>query len=60
MAGLDAHYDVLTIHTYAMAAGWPTWRRSYPEDSKIEFLKSVESLIAWRNANAKGKEVWVT
>jgi hypothetical protein len=60
VAGLEPNYDVLTIHTYAMASGWPTWRRSYPEDSKIEFLKSVESLIAWRNANAKGKEVWVT
>jgi hypothetical protein len=58
--GLDALYDTLTIHTYAMADGWPTWRRSYPEDPKIEFLKTVEALIAWRNANAKGKDIWVT
>jgi hypothetical protein len=58
--GLESLYDVLTIHTYAMAEGWPTWRRSFPEDPKIEFLKSVETLIAWRNANAKAKEIWVT
>lgn len=58
--GLESLYDVLNIHSYAIAEGWPTWRRSYPEDPKIEFLKSVETLIAWRNANAKGKEVWVT
>ena len=58
--GLDILYDTLTIHTYAMADGWPTWRRSYPEDPKIEFLKTVEALIAWRNANAKGKDIWVT
>jgi hypothetical protein len=58
--GLDSLYDVLAIHTYAMAENWPTWRRSYPEDPKIEFLKSVESLIAWRNAHAKGKPIWVT
>ena len=60
IARLEPLYDVLTIHTYAMAEGWPTWRRSYPEDPKIEFLKSVESLIAWRDAHAKGKPVWVT
>jgi hypothetical protein len=60
VAGLESLYDVLTIHTYAMADGWPTWRRSYPEDPKIDFLKSVEALIVWRNANARGKPVWIT
>jgi hypothetical protein len=58
--GLESLYDVLNIHTYAVVEGWPSWRRSYPEDPKIEFLKSVEALIAWRNANATGKELWVT
>jgi hypothetical protein len=51
---------VLTIHSYAMAEGWPTWRRSYPEDPKIEFLKSIEALLAWRDEHAKAKPVWVT
>ncbi len=60
VTGQEALYDVLTIHTYAMAESWPTWRRSYPEDPKIEFLKTVESLSAWRNENARGKEIWVT
>jgi serine/threonine-protein kinase ATR len=60
VAGLESLYDVLSIHTYAMAEGWPTWRRSFPEDPKIDFLKSVDALIAWRNANARGKPVWVT
>lgn len=60
VVGLEPLYDVLNTHTYAMADGWPTWRRTYPEDPKVGFLKSVESLIAWRNANAKGKEIWVT
>jgi hypothetical protein len=58
--GLEALYDVLNIHTYAMVDGWPTWRRSFPEDSSITFLKGVEDLIAWRNENARGKEIWVT
>lgn len=58
--GLDSLYDVLNIHTYAMADGWPTWRRTYPEDPQAQFLKSVESLIEWRNKTARGKEVWVT
>jgi hypothetical protein len=60
VAGQEQLYDVLNIHTYAMAAGWPTWKRSFPEDPKIEFLKSVEALIAWRNEHAKGKEIWLT
>ncbi len=60
VAGLEPLYDVLAIHTYAMAEGWPTWRRSYPEDPKTDFLKSVQALIAWRNAHAREKEVWVT
>ena len=29
--GLESLYDVVNIHTYAVAEGWPTWRRSYPE-----------------------------
>jgi len=58
--GLEPLYDVLNIHTYAMVDGWPTWRRSFPEDPSITFLKGVEDLIAWRNENAKGKEIWVT
>ena len=58
--GLEPLYDVLNIHTYAMADGWPTWRRSYPEDPAIKFLTTVQDLIEWRDRNAKGKEIWVT
>jgi hypothetical protein len=58
--GLESLYDVLNIHTYSLAEGWPTWKRSYPEDDKVAFLKPVENLIAWRDQNAKGKEIWVT
>lgn len=58
--GLEPLYDVLNIHTYAMADGWPTWHRSFPEDPKIKFLATVQDLIDWRDANARGKEVWVT
>jgi hypothetical protein len=60
IAGLEPLYDVLAIHTYALADGWPSWRRSYPEDAKTEFLKSVAALVAWRDVHAKGKVVWVT
>lgn len=58
--GLEPLYDVLNIHTYAMVNGWPEWKRSYPEDPTITYLKGIEDLIAWRNQNAKGKEIWVT
>lgn len=58
--GLESLYDVLNIHTYAMAGGWPEWKRSYPEDPAIDYLKGIDSLIAWRNEHAKGKEIWIT
>ncbi len=60
VAGLEDLYDILNVHTYAMAEGWPTWRRSFPEDPKIEYLKSITSVIDWRNEHAAGKEIWVT
>jgi serine/threonine-protein kinase ATR len=40
--------------------GWPTWKRSYPEDDSIEFLKKAKEIIDWRDKNAKGKEIWLT
>jgi len=58
--GLEKLYDVLNIHTYAMVNGWPEWKRSFPEDPTITFLKGIEDLIAWRDQNAKGKEIWIT
>jgi hypothetical protein len=58
--GLETLYDVLTIHVYAMAEGWPTWKRSYPEDPKITYLKEINDLKKWRDANAPGKPIWVT
>jgi hypothetical protein len=53
-------YDVLQIHRYAIAEGWPVWRRSYPEDPKVPYLSSIAELLKWRNANAPGKPVWVS
>src|SRR5205807_8960822 len=39
---------------------YPTWRRSFPEDPTIKYLQPIKDTIAWRNANAPGKEIWVT
>ena len=58
--GLEPLYDIINLHTYAFAEQYPTWRRSYPEDPKIKFLTPITDTIAWRNANAAGKEIWVT
>ena len=53
-------YDVLQIHRYAIEKGWPEWRRTFPENARAPFLSSIQALLDWRNANAPGKEVWVT
>ncbi len=58
--GLDDLYDVINFHSYAQVEGWPTWKRSYPEDDSIEFLKKAKEVIDWRDKNAVGKEVWLT
>lgn len=58
--GLSDHYDVLNLHDYAQAEGWPTWRRSYPEDPRIPYLNDARALLAWRDAHARDKPVWVT
>ena len=60
LRGLESLYDVINIHVYAAVEGWPTWRRSYPEDPDIDYLKTIESVIAWRDQNAIGKEIWIT
>jgi hypothetical protein len=52
--------DVLTIHTYAEAEPYPTWRRSFPEDPNIKYLKDVQALGAWRDRHAPDKPIWIT
>ncbi len=58
--GLEPLYDIITVHTYAEAEGWPTWRRSFPEDPTISYLKRPREVAAWRDRHAPGKELWVT
>jgi hypothetical protein len=54
-------FDVLNLHTYAELEGWPTWRRSFPEDPKLpRYLQDVEALCRWRDTHAPGKPVWIT
>src|SRR6185369_2129832 len=36
------------------------WTRSFPEDPALAYLQVVDEVIAWRDQQAKGKEVWIT
>ncbi len=58
--GLDRAFDLFSLHVYAEAEGWPTWRRSYPEDPGITFLKEIREVCTWRDRNAPGKPIWIT
>ena len=60
VAGLEEQYDVLDIHSYPFVEGWPTWRRSYPEDPSIRYLKAIDDLVRWRDEHARGKQIWLT
>jgi len=57
-------YDVINLHTYASVerknSSESPWNRSYPEDPSIAYLRLVDEAIAWRDANAPDKEVWIT
>ena len=53
--------DILTIHSYAQLVGWPTWKRSFPEDPALKkYLPDIRDLCAWRDAHMPGKPVWIT
>lgn len=58
--GFEELYDVISFHCYAEVEGWPTWRRSYPEDPKIKFLREIRDIMTWRDRHAPGKPVWLT
>lgn len=60
LKGLESLYDVLSVHSYPMLEGYPTWRRSYPEDSRLTFLTDITDVIAWRDKYAPGKQIWLT
>jgi len=52
-------FDVLNVHSYAQLEGWPTWRRSYPEDPKLpHYLQDVTAVCQWRDTHAPDKPVW--
>ncbi|MCD6051766.1 MAG: hypothetical protein K0Q55_3175 [Verrucomicrobia bacterium] len=58
--GLESFYDIINVHSYAELKPWPTWERSYPEDERLKYLKTIQEVIDWRNKNAPGKEIWLT
>lgn len=58
--GLESLYDIINVHSYAELKPWPTWERSYPEDERLKYLKTIQEVIDWRNKNAPGKEIWLT
>lgn len=58
--GLEPLYDVINVHSYPFLEQYPTWRRSFPEDSRLTWIKDIQDVITWRNTNAPGKQVWLT
>ncbi|HEV7299986.1 MAG TPA: hypothetical protein VGN72_11525 [Tepidisphaeraceae bacterium] len=53
-------YDVINLHKYALMEGWPSFERTYPENATVNYRGQLQKSIDWRDANAPGKEVWVT
>lgn len=56
-------YDVINVHRYAtlpQKKGRSPWARSYPEDPELDHLRVIDATIAWRDAHAADKVVWLT
>lgn len=53
-------FDIINVHKYAEAEGWPTWRRSYPEDPTIDYIKTIQDAIDYRHKNLPDKTIWLT
>ncbi|HEX2972536.1 MAG TPA: hypothetical protein VHP11_09385 [Tepidisphaeraceae bacterium] len=60
LQGLTDLLDILTIHTYPELEPYPTWRRSFPEDPRLNYLQDVRALAQWRDQHAPGKPIWIT
>jgi len=61
VAGLSESYDILNIHSYALLQGWPTWKRSFPEDDAlVAYTQDIDQLIEWKDKHVPGKEIWLT
>ena len=60
LKGLESLYDIVNIHIYADLEPWPTFKKTYPEDPKTEFLSAVKHVLKWRADNASDKHLWVT
>lgn len=61
LEGLLPLFDILNVHSYAQLEGWPTWKRSFPEDPALKhYLPDIENLCKWRDEHAPGKPVWLT
>ena len=60
--GLEDYFDVISLHSYSMIKGWPTWERVYPEHPEIRYLKTIDAMVEFRNKDPKlhNKEIWIT
>lgn len=58
LEGFSALYDVLSVHTYAQLEGRPTWRRSFPEDPRLEkFVPDIEATRRHRQSRSGARSL---
>jgi serine/threonine-protein kinase ATR len=58
--GLEHLVDAYATHSYPMLKGWPSYERSYPEDTRMSYLTKVQGVINRRDAYDPTAEVWIT
>jgi hypothetical protein len=55
-------FDIISMHTYALKSGYPSWENSYPEDPKIDYLSKIDRMIAYKKLQPSmaNKPIWIT
>lgn len=60
LKGLEDLIDVYSIHVYAFAEMWPTYRRTGPEDPSSTYLQRVQEMADYRKKHDPQAELWIT
>jgi hypothetical protein len=58
--GSENLVDIYNVHSYPFLNLYPTWERSFPEDTRLTYLTDVQNIITWQNAHDPTAQTWLT
>jgi len=52
--------DAYAVHSYPFLRHWPTYEKSYPEDTRMEYVTKVAQMRAWVQSHDPTAQSWIT